>query len=67
MPSDATAYRIAVNGRQATVRPAHQAIICAAPAEAVAAILDGDAVTVAGVDMGELRQALQARGYEVRQ
>jgi hypothetical protein len=67
MPSDTAAYRVAVNGRQATVRPAAQAIICAAPAEAVAAILDGDAVTVAGADMGELRQALQARGYEVRQ
>jgi hypothetical protein len=61
-----TAYRVSVSNGKAQIKPTTaSSIICATPAEAVAAALDGDTVTVAGSDMWALLLAFAARGIEV--
>ena len=61
-----TAYRVSLSNGKAAIKPTTAAGgICATPDEAIAAMLDGDTVTVAGADMWALQQALQARGVRV--
>ena len=65
--SATTAYTYTPHGSVVTIKhTTRPRSLCLSPADAVAAVLAGDAATVAGSDAPKVRELLAAAGREVR-